>query len=141
MFLLAGVCGPVNEIVQNNTTVQMNQSVINETIDNTSTGETQISPEDLARWERIDKQSVENACITGVKEEAGANAWAIKDCNCNETLSEGQKQYDCDIVTLDPSGKRYFLLVDCTLSLVSCTIQSNYGTQTLAFQELEQRYG
>ena len=96
-------------------------------------------PED-ATWAKITMDKVEEICLDEAKREAGRSAWAVKDCLCEELTSNGMKQYYCDVYTLDPSGTAYWVKLSCFLEGRTCNVQSNYGTETLTFEELEERY-
>lgn len=93
-----------------------------------------------ATWAKITTDKVEEVCLDEAKREAGRSAWAVKDCLCEELTSNGMKQYYCDVYTLDPAGTAYWVKLSCFLEGRTCTVQSNYGTQTLTFEEFEERY-
>ncbi len=92
-------------------------------------------------WAKITKNRVEDICLGEAKAEAGDRAWAVRKCLCEEVVGDGMKQYYCDVFTFDPSGTKYYIRITCFLSGRTCTIQSNLGTETLTFEQLEQMYG
>lgn len=99
-----------------------------------------VSSEDMARWERITLDSVEDGCLRVAKDEAGSSASLVYGCTCDETLGSGRKTYSCDISTADPFT-RYFANIDCLLVDSACSIETNYGVTTQTFQEMDEWYG
>lgn len=92
-------------------------------------------------WDSITNQNVEIACLMAARDAAGANAWAVQGCSCVETANATTKNYDCDIATLDPSGTRYFAMINCFNTSEICTIETNYGIQNITFDELAGMFG
>ncbi len=99
-----------------------------------------VSGEDLALWDLITAENVEDACLRRARDEAGDSAELVYGCDCTESASEGRKTYSCDIETASPFTK-YFANVDCFLDGAACTVETNYGTQTVSFAELAEWYG
>jgi hypothetical protein len=96
---------------------------------------TNLSQEDLELWNDITEQNVESACLKRAKEEAGSSAGLVYSCDCEEAAGAARKTYSCDIGTADPLT-RYFVNIDCFLEGRACTVESNYGTETVTFGEL-----
>ncbi|MFH0737456.1 MAG: hypothetical protein V1827_02070 [Candidatus Micrarchaeota archaeon] len=94
---------------------------------------------DLALWDMINMENVEQACLMKAKEEAGENAGLVYSCDCEETISSGRKTYGCAIDTADPFTE-YFANIDCFLADEACSIETNYGTSTVTFEELQDWY-
>lgn len=129
VLLLLGICGPLNEVAANATepaggggtsTPQLNVS---------------IAPADAAIWQTINKSSVETVCLQKAKEKAGANAWAVGDCTCGETVGEGVKEYDCSISTFQGTISAH---VACVLADRACSLESPQGNGSMTFDEIEQ---
>lgn len=135
IFLLLSCLG-TNQ-VQNSTTNSQDNGIFvvaqNQTIepDNAST------EVDLTLWNNITKENVEEACLNQAKNFAGAQSWAVKNCKCDETATDNRKTYSCVIGTMDVTTK-YFANIDCFLTDQNCMIQTNYGSQTITFEQLHQ---
>jgi hypothetical protein len=99
-----------------------------------------VSQEDLALWNNITESNVEAACLARAKEEAGTSAAMVYSCACEESISDGRKTYACDISTADPFTQ-YFANIDCFLDAKACTVETNYGTATVTFQQLREWSG
>ncbi|NYZ73897.1 hypothetical protein H0O00_02030 [Candidatus Micrarchaeota archaeon] len=100
---------------------------------------TTLSQEDLALWDNITKQNVEQACLRIAKDEAGPDADKVYSCGCEESAGSERKVYICDIDTADPLTA-YFVNLDCLLGQRACAVESNYGTTTVTFGELRAWY-
>ncbi|MCI0503338.1 hypothetical protein L0Y65_01350 [Candidatus Micrarchaeota archaeon] len=105
---------------------------------NTTTGN--ISAEDMSLWNSIDTANVQTACLARAKEEAGSSAAMVYSCTCDESATATKKSYECDIRTADPITK-YFANIDCSLAARSCSVETNYGTASVGFDELRAYYG
>lgn len=99
----------------------------------------QITDAEFQLWLRINKANVESACYQKAREEAGANAWAVQGCTCQETATPERKRYDCSIDTAVQAGT-YFAKVDCTLINQQCLVTTNFGSQIVTFDQLAQMY-
>ena len=110
-------------------------SPVDEPVDTTN-----VSSDDLERWNRITLANVEDGCLKVAKDEAGGSASLVYDCECEETVDSSRKTYSCDIDTADPFT-RYFANIDCFLEDTACSIETNYGLVTLTFQEMDEWYG
>ncbi len=115
-------------------------TMLNQTA-NVSDGDGQGSVPVDGTWAKINTEKVEEICTAEAKKAAGDNAWAVRYCTCTELVSNDMKQYYCDVFTVDPSGTEYFVKISCYLAGQTCTIQSNIGTETVTFEQLEEMYG
>jgi hypothetical protein len=64
----------------------------------------------------------------------------VYDCECKETVSPQRKTYGCEIDTADPFSE-YFANIDCFLLGRACSLETNYGTQVISFEQLREFYG
>lgn len=115
-------------------------TMLNQTA-NVSDGGGQGSVPSDGTWAKITTSKVEDICTVEAKKAAGDNAWAVRYCTCSELVSTDMKQYYCDVFTVDPSGTEYFVKISCYLAGQTCTIQSNIGSETVTFEQLEEMYG
>ncbi len=99
-----------------------------------------VSAEDLQVWNNITVANAESVCLQKAKEEAGASAALVYSCQCSGTEGAARKTYSCNIATADPTT-RYFVNIDCYLEGKACTIEYNYGTETVTFDELRPYVG
>lgn len=104
-----------------------------------NTTETNISGDDMALWDSITLPNVEAACLIKAREEAGASADFVYNCDCDETASPLQKSYVCTINTADPFTL-YFANIDCFLDESICSVETNYGINNVSFTELRDLY-
>ncbi len=104
-----------------------------------TTGNASITDAEFQLWLKINKANVESACYEKARQEAGANAWAVQGCTCQETATPERKRYDCSIDTSVQAGT-YFAKVDCTLADQQCIVTTNFGSQTVTFDQLAQMY-
>lgn len=135
IFLLLSCLG-TNQ-VQNATTPTNSQDNGTVVIPQNQTQQPEPTEVDLTLWNNITKENVEEACLNQAKNFAGAQAWAVKNCKCDETETDNRKTYVCVIGTMDVTMK-YFANIDCFLSDKTCMIQTNYGSQTITFEQLHQ---
>jgi hypothetical protein len=98
------------------------------------------SQADLEIWQKITNDNVEQACLSQARKEAGPSADLVYSCACEETDTDGRKTFACNIDTADPLT-RYFANIDCYLDARACTVETNYGTQTVGFDQLQNWYG
>lgn len=129
IFLLLTTCGPLNG---------MNESINETNVSNITLNLTTAQAN--AVWAKITTNNVEKICVNEAKREAGDYQWAVKDCICDEVVSNGIKQYYCDVFTFDPSETKHFIRITCFLSGQTCTIKSNLGTETFTFAQIEEMY-
>ncbi|MFH1327879.1 MAG: hypothetical protein ABIH76_03385 [Candidatus Bathyarchaeota archaeon] len=138
VFLLLSCLG-TNQI--QNATNQVNDSQDNGTIvdpqNQTIVPDNNATDIDLEFWMNITNDNVETACLNQAKNFAGAQAFAVTKCECEETVSEERKTYGCSIKTLDIT-QQYFANIDCFLLDNACMIQTNYGSQTITFEQLQE---
>jgi hypothetical protein len=108
-----------------------------------NTSESQISAEDMSLWNSITVANVQGICLAKAKEEAekeGVDRDMVFSCLCEGQATSTVKSYECDIRTADPFT-RYFANIDCSLTALSCSVETNYGTQDVPFSELRSYYG
>lgn len=115
-------------------------TMLNQTA-NVSDGGGQGSVPADGTWAKITTSKVEEICTAEAKKAAGDKAWAVRYCTCTELVGNDMKQYYCDVFTVDPSGTEYFVKISCYIAGQTCTIQSNVGTETVTFEQLEEMYG
>ncbi len=120
--------GGTNETLPQNGTIGLNTSASN------------ISAEDMALWESINTPNAEAACLIRAREEAGASADLVYNCECSENASTLKKSYECIINTADPFTL-YFANIECILEESACIVETNYGTTNVSFSELREYFG
>lgn len=94
-----------------------------------------------AQWAMITNGNVEAACLSSAKKEAEASGYSgslVFSCSCSAQESEGYKSYNCDISAADGT---HTLTAACTKSGQSCVINSEQGTVTYTFEEINQMWG
>ena len=88
--------------------------------------------EELDGLERLQKELEE------ARAEAGSSSWAIKGCICQQIVSDGLKQFYCDVFTFDPSTTMQYLSLTCFYDGQTCTMESNVDQKTFTFAEISQ---
>lgn len=91
--------------------------------------------EDLGLWNNITEANVEAACLRIARDEAGSSANLVYGCDCEGEAGLDRKTYSCSISTADPFTD-YFANVDCFLEDSACTVETNYGTLDVTFDEI-----
>lgn len=126
ILLLLGICGPANEALP-----PAGQPLPNESVQPQQPAN--ATQNDLETWNDINEGSVEAACLQEAKAEAGNMAWAVRGCDCSETLGNGVKEYDCGISTLqgDISAR-----ITCVLANATCALESAYGNGSMTFEQI-----
>lgn len=131
ILLLLGICGPANEAVQ-----PAGQPLPNDSVQPQQP--TNATQTDLDTWNDINKGSVESACLQEAKAEAGSMAWAVRGCDCSETLGAGVKEYGCGISTLQGTISAR---IKCVLENRTCLLESGYGNGSMTFEEIRRLQG
>ena len=88
-------------------------------------------------WAMISKENVENACLSQAKAAAvakGYNEGMVFSCSCIAQESPGFKSYDCSISALDGEHSAG---ITCIKSGQTCSIDSQEGTATYTFDDLQ----
>jgi len=139
IILLLGICGPSNEVAENATHPQANNTT-NATNRDDSTvppnplGNITPPKNDTAVWQMINKDMVEVACLEGAKAQSGGAAWAIRGCTCSESVETDRKKYNCAIALT--GGLESSASLDCSLTERKCDITSEFGNDTLTFDQI-----
>jgi len=141
IILLLGICGPSTQVAENATHPQANNTAggnANPTDGGTASSNPlgNITPpkNDTAIWQMINKDMVETACLEGAKAQSGGASWAIKGCTCDETVEPDRKTYDCAVALA--GGLESPASLDCSLTERECGIASEFGNDTLTFDQI-----
>ncbi len=128
ILLLLGICGPANQAAENQTAPPA-------VAPQPTSPPPNVTQVDMLTWDYINKASVEQACLMEAKAKAGAYAWAVQGCTCDETVGDWVKDYDCGISTVQGTVSAR---ISCVLADSACSLASPYGNGTITFDQIRQ---
>ena len=95
-----------------------------------------LTAEQKELWNALTVENVQAVCVAKAKEKAGSLAWGIKACYCSETSTPDGKKFACDIDTVAMLGTGNYVDADCSLAAKKCDFDSNFGTDSITFDQM-----